>query len=141
MGKINWGRVILGGLLAGVVINIGEFVLNEIVVKAEWVAAAAALGLPTEESSRQMVVWLLYGFALGIFAVWGYAAIRPRYGAGPKTAICAGSAVWFAACALFGVIAWNIGLFPTPLIAKVTLWELVEIPLATVVGAWLYKES
>jgi hypothetical protein len=140
MGKINWGRVILGGLLAGVVVNLGEFVLNEKVVKADWMAAAKALGLSGEESSQQMVVWLLYGFAVGIFAVWGYAAIRPRYGAGPKTAICAGLAVWFAACVLFGVMAWNISLFPTDLITKVTLWELVEIPLATVVGAWLYKE-
>ena len=28
MGKINVGRVILGGLLAGLVINIGESILN-----------------------------------------------------------------------------------------------------------------
>ena len=29
MGKINLGRVLLGGLLAGLILNIGEFVLNE----------------------------------------------------------------------------------------------------------------
>ncbi len=29
MGKINMARVILGGLLAGLIINVGEFVLNE----------------------------------------------------------------------------------------------------------------
>jgi hypothetical protein len=33
-------------------------------------------------------------FVLGILAVWTYAAIRPRFNAGPKTALCAGLAVW-----------------------------------------------
>ena len=32
MGKINFMRVLLGGLLAGVVINIGEGVLNEAIL-------------------------------------------------------------------------------------------------------------
>jgi hypothetical protein len=31
MSSINWGRVILGGLLAGLVINVFEFVLNGVV--------------------------------------------------------------------------------------------------------------
>ena len=39
-------------------------------------------------------MFLAWGFLVGIFAVWLYAAIRPRYGAGPKTALCAGAAVW-----------------------------------------------
>ena len=34
-------------------------------------------------------------FLIGLFAGWLYAAIRPRYGAGPKTALCAGLFVWF----------------------------------------------
>jgi hypothetical protein len=141
MGKINWGRVILGGLLAGVVINFGEYLLNEVVIVDQWKAAAGALGLPAGTSSQQMVVWLLYGFVEGIFAVWLYAAIRPRYGAGAKTAICAGLAVWFAAGALSSIAMCNLKLFPTSLLVTMTLWELVEIPLATVVGAWLYQEA
>ena len=32
MGKINMTRVILGGLLAGLVINIGEFILNDTIL-------------------------------------------------------------------------------------------------------------
>jgi hypothetical protein len=31
------------------------------------------------------------GFLIGIFAIWLYAAIRPRHGPGPKTAVCAGA--------------------------------------------------
>jgi hypothetical protein len=32
MRSINWGRVIFGGLLAGVVINVVEFFLNGVVL-------------------------------------------------------------------------------------------------------------
>ena len=31
MGRINMGRVIVGGFLAGLIINISEFVLNGVV--------------------------------------------------------------------------------------------------------------
>ncbi len=36
MGKINWGRVFLGGLLAGVVVNVFEFVTNGLVLASNW---------------------------------------------------------------------------------------------------------
>jgi len=42
MSNVNTGRVVLGGLLAGLVLNIGEFVLNEIVLGSQmktWFAA------------------------------------------------------------------------------------------------------
>jgi len=39
MGKINWARVLLGGLLAGFIINIFEYVTNGVVLAANWDAA------------------------------------------------------------------------------------------------------
>ena len=35
MGKINWARVLLGGLIAGLVINIFEYVTNGVVLAAK----------------------------------------------------------------------------------------------------------
>ena len=32
MNRINMGRVLIGGLLAGLIINIGEFILNGILL-------------------------------------------------------------------------------------------------------------
>ena len=34
-----------------------------------------------------------------------------------------------------------MGLFPKSLIVIGTLWGLIELPIATVFGAWLYKEE
>src|SRR5262245_4280756 len=96
MDRINMGRVILGGLLAGLIINISESILNGVLFAKEIDAAMAAINRPPIASS--MIVWfILLGFALGIVTIWLYAAIRPRFGPGAKTAVCAALAVWFFA--------------------------------------------
>src|SRR3990170_6900398 len=136
MGKINWGRVILGGLLAGVVVNLFEGVAGW-AFEQEYQAAITALGKTMEMTPTLMIYFLAFGFIYGIFAVWFYAAIRPRFGPGPKTAACAALAVWF-----IGYLAPTLGyimldLFPAPLMTKALVVGLVEIILGTVLGAWL----
>jgi hypothetical protein len=67
MGRINYGRVVLGGLLAGLIINISEFLLNGVVFAREMEEAMRALNRPMDNT---MIVWFtLFGFALGIGAV------------------------------------------------------------------------
>lgn len=140
MGRINLMRVVAGGLLAGLVIDVSEFVLNIVVLGADMEAAIARLNLPPIGVSA-ITVFLFLGFLLGIATVWLYAAIRPRYGAGPKTALCAGSAVWFLAYAYPSAGFGAMGLFPTRLIVIGVVWGLVELLVAAVAGAWLYREE
>lgn len=140
MSGINTARVIVGGVVAGLVINAGEFLLNMFVVKADMEAAIANLGLPPVGGSA-IGIFVTMGFALGIAAIWLYAAIRPRYGAGPSTALCAGAAVWFFAYLFPGVGYSAMGMFPTSLTATTLLWGLGEVLLGTVAGAALYREQ
>lgn len=139
MGKINSARVFLGGLLAGLVINIGEYILNVPVLGAQWDAAMQALNRPPI-GGNQIVWFVITGFVLGIAAVWFYAAIRPRFGPGPRTALLAGFAVWFFAGLLWGVNALVMGVFPKGPVLTSTVWGLFELPIATAIGAWLYRE-
>lgn len=139
MGKINVGRVILGGLLAGLVINIGEFVLNGVILKKDFDAAMQKLNLPPVDD-KAVAIFVVGGFLLGIFTVWIYAAIRPRYGAGAKTAVCAGLFAWLLAYFYQALGMWPLGIIEHRLLLIGTAWGLVEVPLAAVVGAWLYKE-
>ena len=75
-------------------------------------------------------------FALGVLAVWTYAAIRPRFGAGPKTAVCAGFAVWVMSYFYAGVYVYaGIVIMPTKLTWCPVLWSLIEVPIATMAGA------
>jgi len=141
MGKINVGRWVLGGIVAGILINVSETLLNVVFLKGQWESAMKALGKPAAESSGAMVVWMIYGLAFGLAAVWVYAAIRPRFGPGAGTAARAGLAVWFLACLLPNVALGNMQLLPGNLLLISTIWSLVETVVATVLGAWLYSEQ
>jgi hypothetical protein len=144
MNRLNWSRVVLGGLLAGMVINVFEFFLNGVVLAKDWAAALAALGIPPIAGSRIAVffVWsfILWGVLIGIFAVWLYAAIRPRYGAGPKTALGVGAFVWGLGYLLTSVTPFLLHLYPRRILAVGLTVGLVEVLLATLIGAWLYRE-
>ena len=141
MAHTNRGRVIVGGLFAGVVINAVEYVTNGVILKGAWGQAMQALGKPADLSAGAIAVFNLWGFLLGIAAVWIYAAVRPRYGAGPGTAVRAGGAAWALAVFLANLGNYPLGLFPTRLLVITTMVGLVEIVLGTLAGAWLYKEK
>ena len=139
MGKINWTRVILGGLVAGLIINIFEYVLNGVVLAKDMEAAITALG--RQMGGGALLMFSVWGILVGIFAVWLYAAIRPRYGAGPKTAACAGAAVWGLGYLLASVTPLALHLFPRHLMAIGLAVGLVEVIAGTLAGAWLYREE
>ena len=140
MSRINLGRVAIGGLLAGLIINVGEFILNGVLLEEEMNAAMAALNKPPVDSS--MIVWfVLFGFGLGFMLVWTYAAMRPRFGAGVKTAICASTLVWGLAYLYPNLTAFIIHLFPRRMLAIQSAWGLVELVVAAIAGAWIYKET
>jgi hypothetical protein len=140
MHHINSTRVILGGLLAGLILNIGDFILNSFVVADASAAALQRLGL-AQPGAAQTVVFAILNFALGIVLVWLYAAIRPRFGAGVQTAVWAGCAGWVL-CLLFPTFWFLIlGMFPLGMMLISLVWALVEVLLATGVGAWVYQEE
>jgi hypothetical protein len=128
-------------LLAGVVINLVEFVTNGIILKADWGQAMQALGKSPNITGSAIAIYNVWGFLVGIAAVWIYAAIRPRYGAGAGTAARAGLATWFLAVLLANLANYPSGVFPTRLLIITAVVALFEIVVATVVGAWLYKEE
>ncbi|MBZ5609761.1 MAG: hypothetical protein LAP38_15985 [Acidobacteriia bacterium] len=141
MGKINISRVILGGIVAGIVFNILGYLVDGLMLAPQWAEGMKALG-KAEFSVNQIVGFNIIGFANGIFAVWLYAAIRPRYGAGPGTAVFAGLMVWAIGVLLPDAIFMGIfGLFPSSLIAATTGASIVTSVVSTLAGAAIYKEA
>jgi hypothetical protein len=137
--KINLGRVILGGLLAGLVLNVGEAILNTAVIAGPLEAALQARNLPAI-GGEAIAGFVVLAFALGIALVWVYAAIRTRFGPGIPTAVVAGVMVWFLAYLYPNVVTVIMGVFPGDIIAIASVWGLVEIVLASIAGAWVYTE-
>ena len=139
MGRISLGRVFIGGLLAGVIINIGEFVLNTIVIGEEMEAAMAALNRPLVPSMIAWFVVITFGFAFVL--VWTYAAIRPRFGPGVQTAICAASLCWGLGYLYPNLFFLVMNLFPRDMIILSSVWGFFEVAIAGVLGAWAYTEA
>ncbi len=141
MGRINIGRMILGGIVAGIVGDILGYLVDGVMLAPRWAAGMRALGI-AEFSVSQNVAFNVVGLVYGILMVWLYAAIRPRYGAGPKTAVWAGLAVWIAGFLLPNAVFMGAaGLFPASLTVMTTAAGIVELVVAALAGAALYKEG
>jgi hypothetical protein len=138
MKGMSYGRIVLGGLLAGLIINLSEFVLNGVVLMDRMEAAMAGMGL--EYAAWAMPAYMVMAFLWGIGLVALYAAIRPRFGPGPRTALGAGLAFWVFVSLLPSIAFAAMG-FGDGLIAISLVWTVVEMPVAAVAGAWVYREA
>jgi hypothetical protein len=139
MGKINLARVLVGGLLAGLILNIFEYVLNGVVFASQWDAFMKALG--REMRPGAIPLFIISAFVAGIGMVWLYAVARPRLGAGPKTATLTGVAYWFFAYAIPDANSVVANVVPGRVTLTITLILLVGVIIASVCGAWAYKEQ
>jgi hypothetical protein len=142
MTSIKWGRVVGGGLLAGLIMNVGEAILHGALLARAGTEAYLALGRTVPGHPVYLPSLVALTFAQAVAAVWLYAAIRPRYGPGPGTALRAGLTVWFfsGVYAALYLHSGFPGIFPANVVWPPVAWELVEFPLATLAGAAAHKE-
>ena len=133
--RINWTRVILGGLFAGLIVNVCEFFVNGLILRSEWAAALKALGKSPDMGIGPTAAFWLWGFLVGIYSLWLYATIRPRFGPGPKTAAIAAIAVWVPASLLAMIAPAALQLFRYRLALIGVVLGLVKIVIGTVAGA------
>jgi hypothetical protein len=135
MPKTKWTWVIVGGLLAGTVINAGELVLHRVMLQERWTAAFVALGKrPTGWST-----FIPANFMVGCFTVWLYARLGPRYGPGPRTALRAGFAMWVIFWLIPTLALVPLELFPNQLLFLIIAGGVINANLAALLGAWVYK--
>src|SRR5262245_41084104 len=128
MTAINTTRVMLGGLVAGLVMNVGEAALHAGVLGGDAQSLITRYQLDSTPSAVPIVSLIVMTFILGIAAVWLYAAIRPRYGAGAGTAIIAGLTVWVIAH-VWAAVYLGMGfanLIPPKLAYVPAAWGLIE---------------
>lgn len=142
MGKINLSRVFLGGVAAGgfvVVVEYIAFLLGAFRKLEEALPAEAHLSL-----AARLAMVALELFVGGPLAIWLYAAIRPRFGAGPRTAILAAVYIWL----VMGPYGWTV-LAIGRLLVKLPPGVMVGLNIAALpltvagmlIGAWVYKEE
>src|SRR5262249_21711009 len=114
MTRINWHRVLLGGLLAGVVVDAFEFVSNGIVLAHDWDSALQQLGRPMAQGA--IPLFEIWGFFVGIAVILLYAVASARFGPGPKTAALSGFIYGIVGYVLPNLGQAPLGLFPVRLL-------------------------
>ena len=141
MAGINYGRVALGGLVGGVVANVGDFLVNSMIMADDMIRMAQRLNLNRALIASPAVgmTWVIVDFVYATLVVWTYAAIRPRFGPGPATAVKAGAVLWGAvSIVLFGFE--SMGVFTPDSFFKSAGLSLVTTTLAALAGARVYRE-
>src|SRR5215467_2978754 len=120
MSKIRWVRVIAGGIVAGILVNVLQAPLD-LLMRSEWQEAMKNMKQP---GPAVFALHILWSFVIGIATIWLYAAIRPRYGPGWVTALRAGFAVWLFVHATFALATGSMELLPQKLILLSALFSL-----------------
>ena len=141
---INTKKVIIAGLAAGVVMNICDFVVN-MMLGAQMQASANAFkpglgdAMATMDGST-MAGFIIMDLVIGMLLAYTYAAMRPRFGPGAKTAIIAALIFW-----IFGsIISSNyliMGLMGRNLWLTFGIAYLVCLVIASLVAGALYSED
>lgn len=140
---INTSKVIVGGLAAGVVMNVVGFLVNGMLLGKRMEAEMLAVA-PTLQGKGMgpgaMAGRVLTQFAVGILLVWLYAAMRPRFGPGMKTASYAALVIWV--CGFLFYLDWlYVEMMTAPTYAIVSVVMLVTLLIAGWVGGRLYTEE
>jgi hypothetical protein len=140
MSTVNWKRVIVGGLVAGLVMNLSQIVLNVFAFSSESEAAMTRMNLEPAGGGAALI-FLVDTFLIGVLIVWLYASVSPRYGAGPRTALLIGIVIAFLVRIIPSINFGAFGMFPVSLLMIAGAWGLIEVLIAALLGCRFYKEA
>ena len=139
MSGINSGRWLLGGVVAGIVIWICEGVAATLTMD-QMTAVMESHGLSMAMSAGTAVLTIVVSLLVGLTMVFFYAGVRPRFGAGPRTAVIVAVALWLGSYVVSLIGYYLINLYPPRMLLHWGLIGLLEMILASIVGAWIYRE-
>ncbi len=140
MTGINWRSFIVGGLVAGVIINISAITLVHGVF-GEAYAATFVSHLSSEITIPTAALLIWVRLVVGMVVTFVYIGFRPRFGPGPRTALIACLAVWFSTYITLAFMLNKFGVLTGWRLWVTIVWGFGEVYVATLVGAWIYREQ
>lgn len=139
---VNIRKVVSGGLLAGVVIIIinvlAQFALMDRAQREmnAWMPGSADR---MSMGGGAIAAGIIMKFVIGIMLVWFYAAIRPRFGPGARTAFYVAVFVWILGGIFFSDFL-IVGMMSSTTYAMLEFFQLLSLLIATWLGARIYSE-
>ena len=142
MAAIRTRRVILGTLAGGVVWIIWSSAISFLVLMPRYADAQKAGWLLVEPRYRLFVLyWFVTLFLLTYILTWVYVSARTTLGPGPLTAVRVGLLMGFVMSFPLSLSMATWATFSRYIVLGWMLDLWVGSILATVVSAWLFKES
>lgn len=136
---MNWVRVFSGGLVAGLFNVVSGIVLGHFVLGEEYVRDFKN-ALPTGSPVTMAVQHLSIRIGSGVLLAFLYAAMRPRFGAGLKTAAMAGGVLWLGAGSLMVLVLNQLGVLTGTRLYIVLPWSVGEYMIAASIAGAIYRE-
>jgi len=141
MRKINWVRVVVGGLVAAVICFLSDGFLHEKLLGTDWKAVYDNLGIaPPVPHGSSLAYFAVFDLGRGLLPLFLYAMMRPHCGPGPKTAAYAGVVSWLAMSIAVPAEFIPLGFFSNALWVKAGAFQLITSIIATIAAAALYKD-
>ena len=142
MSKLNWNRILIGGLVAAIIAFLTDGFFHESVVASDWKAVYAGLGArEPEHSATGIAYFAIFELGRGLISIFLYALMRQPFKPGPKTAALAGVVTWLAFSVTGPAQFIPLEFYSQALWAKVAAFQLITSIIATIAGAAIYKDS
>jgi hypothetical protein len=140
---INTSKVAAGGVVAGIVMIAVDFLAQKFLLGAQSMAEMNAFKPGAADmmmAGNNKIIYPLLDLVMGIALIWTYAAMRPRFGPGPRTAIYAAIVFWIVSgIAYYGDLA--MGMMSAGLWWEYGIVGLVNMVIAGCIGAAIYTED
>jgi hypothetical protein len=141
MNQINVRRLLIAG-----VITLLVFIAIEIIVES--IIGRVLFRGVVEHYYGELIIpyWGTANNILNIFIalvncfilMWLYAALRPMFGVGVKTALIA-SAFMLTFIIFYSINLSNLRIIPWRITLVESIYQVVELPLALMIGAYFYE--
>jgi hypothetical protein len=142
MGHIDVGRTALGAVIAAIILYMAGFVIHGIILVPAWEAYSTAMGdrLHPLPHGAALAVFAVVSLINGTVGLVTYVGLRPRFGAGPHTALLAGLMLWAVAFLTPALGQYATGIYSTKIIVVGCIGFLIAALVAVIAGAFFYRE-
>jgi len=134
MTSIKRGGVAAAGIVAAIVLVGGALSLS-------WLIGLPELAGGSEGHTPDLVAPLATRVVVGFALVWVYVGFRPRFGGGSRAIAGATAVVWVAHSGAVISLAALFPVLPPLTVALIVVWSLIELTVACMAGAAVYRRS
>jgi hypothetical protein len=140
MRGFNVPRLLVGGVVSGATLWLLESAASAMYLN-KMQSALLQHQIELEPSLWLAVMSVTIALLTGLTMVFLYAAVRPRFGPGARTATIVAITLWLGGYVPSLISYEMIGLYPRTLLYQWGLVGLLEMIGAAIVGAWIYSDA